>query len=199
MVETVRAFVAAELQRDVMDELGRVVSTLAGAGVRGLRVVRPEGAHLTLKFLGSVPEGEVGAVGRAVSAAAGRWGPLKLTVGGFGAYPGEHSPRVLWVGVSGPEALFGLRADIEESLVSFGVQRDRRAWSPHITLARIRDGVGRLDRRRCWETLARLEPVFRRTMVSDVSLISSELAPGGAVYRTLGTFAMGRTASESAI
>ena len=188
MVETVRAFVAADLPREVIDELARVVSALAGAGIRGLRTVRPEGVHLTLKFLGSVPQSEVPAAASAISSVVRQHRPFTLDIGGFGAYPGDQSPRVLWAGVSGPEALFRLRANVEESLVPLGFAADSRRWSPHLTLARIRDGTSKRDRRLAWKALANLEAISRKTTVSSVSLVASRLTPKGAVYSTVETF-----------
>ena len=190
MEETVRAFVAADLLPEVVNELARVVSALAGARVRGLRPVRPEGVHLTLKFLGSVPQSEVPAVTSAISSVVKQHRPFTLHIGGFGAYPGDHSPRVLWAGVSGTEALLRLRADIEESLTSLGFAADSRRWSPHLTLARIRDGTSKRDRRLAWDALVSLEPVARTTKVSSVSLVASRLTPKGAVYSTIETFEM---------
>ncbi len=190
MVETVRAFVAADLPPEVVNELARLVSALAEARVRGLRPVRPEGVHLTLKFLGSVPQSEVPAVTSAISSVVKQHRPFALDIGGFGAYPGDHSPRVLWAGVSGPKTLLRLRADIEESLTSLGFAADRRLWSPHLTLARIRDGTSKRDRRLAWEALANLEAISRRTAVSSVSLVASRLTAKGAVYGTIGSFKM---------
>ena len=188
MVETVRAFVAADLPREIIDEFARVVSALAGSHVRGLRTVKPEGVHLTLKFLGSVPQSEVPAVTSAISSVVKQHRPFTLDIGGFGAYPGDHSPRVLWAGVSGPEALLRLQADIEESLTSLGFAADSRQWSPHLTLARIRDGTSKRDRRLAWKALANLDPISRLTKVSSVSLVASRLTPKGAVYSTVETF-----------
>ena len=187
MGETIRAFIAVELQQEITDELARVISALDGLGIRGLRVVRPGGVHLTLKFLGDIPESGVPAITSAMLQVVSRRRPFTVQVGGFGAYPNETAPRVLWVGVDSPAALFSIRADIEESLVSQGIPRDRRRWSPHLTLARIRDGTTRPDRRRAWEQLSGLDPVSRSMAVSTVSLIRSRLTPEGAFYRTLQT------------
>ena len=195
MAETVRAFVAADLRQEVTDELARVVSALGEAGVRGLRPVRPEGVHLTLKFLGSIARRDIPAITAAISSVVRKHRPFTLDIGGFGAYPGEHSPRVLWAGVSGSEALLRLRADIEESLTSLGFAADSRRWSPHLTLARIRDGTSKRDRRLAWKELSNLEPISRVTRVSNVSLVASRLTPKGAVYSAIETFEMAQNVS----
>ena len=190
MTDTVRAFIAADLQPEVRDDLARVVSALVRSRVRGLRTVRPEGVHLTLKFLGNVLRSDVPAVASAISSVVGQFRPITVEIGGFGAYPGERSPRVLWTGVNVPQALFRLRASIEESLTPLGFDADSRPWSPHLTLARIRDGTGKRDRRLAWDALAGLEPISRRTTISRVSLVASRLTPKGALYSALETFRM---------
>ena len=190
MTDTVRAFVAADLLPEVRDELARVVSALAGARTRGLRTVRPERVHLTLKFLGNVQQCDIPAVASAISSVVGQFRPITVEIGDFGAYPGERSPRVLWTGVNGPETLFTLRADIEKSLTSLGFSTDSRPWSPHLTLARIRDGTGKRDRRLAWDALVRLEPISQRTTISSVSLVASRLTPKGAFYSIIETFEM---------
>ena len=190
MVETIRAFVAVELQQEVKDELARVISALDRPGFRGLRTVRPEGVHLTLKFLGDVPESTIPAIGLAISQVVEPHRPFTVKVGGFGAYPSDSAPRVLWVGVDGAAVLLSMRGDIDESLSSLGIPIDRRRWSPHLTLARIRDGTKKADRRRVWEEFSGLDPVSRTMTVSAVSLIRNRLTPDGAVYRTLHTVAL---------
>ena len=190
MTDTVRAFVAADLPPEVVTELARLVSDLAETRVRGLRTVRPEGVHLTLKFLGGVPMREVPALSSAISSVVRRHRPFTLQIGGFGAYPGDRAPRVLWAGVSSPDELVRLRGGIEESMASLGFAADSRRWSPHLTLARIRDGTSKRDRHMAWKALTNLEPISQETTVSSVSLVASRLTPRGAVYSTLETFRM---------
>ena len=190
MAETVRAFVAADLSPEIVTELARLVSALAETRVRGLRTVRPEGVHLTLKFLGNVPRSDTPTVASAISSVVGQFRPITVEIGGFGAYPGDHAPRVLWAGISGADELVRLRGDIEESMTSQGFAADSRRWSPHLTLGRIRDGTSKRDRQMAWKALSNLEPISQKTTVSSVSLVASRLTPKGAVYSTLETFKM---------
>ena len=181
----IRAFVAVELSDGVRREVADVIHGLESARIRGLRTVSPEGLHLTLKFLGDVPESELPSIHSTISLAAGPHGPLLVEVGGFGAYPNESSPRVLWLGVEISEALLSLRTDLEDRLASLGFERDRREWSPHLTLGRARDRASKSDLRRAIRTLTAMPPVSESMEVSSVSLVRSTLLPGGAAYRTL--------------
>lgn len=167
-----------------------MVHSLESVRIRGLRTVSPEGLHLTLKFLGDVPESELPSIQCAISLAAGPYGPILVEVGGFGAYPHESSPRVLWLGVEISQALLSLRKDLEDRLASLGFERDRREWSPHLTLGRARDRAIKSDLRRAIRTLTAMSPVSQSMEVSSVSLVRSTLLPGGAAYRTLASVSL---------
>ena len=97
----IRAFVAIELPSDVRAELASLVGHLGRANIRGVRVVRPEAIHLTLKFLGNVSPDAVDAIAGAVCNVAEMQVPFTLRLGSAGAFPGRGSPRVLWVGLDG--------------------------------------------------------------------------------------------------
>ena len=162
-----------------------MIGGLESARIGGLRTVSPEGVHLTLKFLGDVPESEIPAIESAISLAAGPQGPQQVEVGGFGAFPNESAPRVLWLGVEIPRVLLNLRTDLEERLASLGFERDRRKWSPHLTLARMRDRASKSDLRRAMHALAEMPSVSQSMEVSSICLVRSTLLPGGAAYRIL--------------
>ena len=167
-----------------------MIHGLETARIRGLRTVDPNGVHFTLKFLGDVPERELPSIHWAISLAAGPHEPFLVEVGGFGAYPNELSPRVLWLGVQISQALLSLRTDLEDRLALLGFERDRREWTPHLTLGRARDRASKSDLRRAIRTLTAMPPVSQSMGVSSVSLVRSTLLPGGAAYRTLASVSL---------
>lgn len=184
---SVRAFVAIELPPTVKETLAGVVAELKAAGISGLRPVRPEGVHLTLKFLGDVPADRIGAIGDAAGRAAARHAPFALSLSGAGAFPGGRAPRVLWAGIAGDlERLAALQATVDVHLAELGFARERRAFNPHLTLARLRDSASRDDRARALRVLEAAQPSRSAGFVVDgVALFQSTLGPGGAVYRRL--------------
>ena len=192
MSRTIRAFLAVELPEAVTAALGELVGALSAADLRGVRLVRPEGIHLTLKFLGDIDEDQVGPIAGAVSRIVETQPPLAVELGDAGAFPDGQRPRVLWVGLTGETGpLLRLQADIAESLVPLGFERERRPFSPHLTVARIRDGTTLLDRRRASDALSAAP--FRRGLsvpVESVSLMRSILRPGGAEYERLASLAL---------
>ena len=155
MRQPVRAFVAIELPDRAKDALARVVGELRAAQLGGLRAVRPEGIHLTLKFLGDVPADRIDAIGAAAERAAGHHTPFALLLSGVGAFPSGRAPRVLWAGIAGDlDSLGALQASVDGCLADLGFARERRAFNPHLTLARLRDSALPTSTPRWWATCA---------------------------------------------
>ena len=190
MSETLRAFLAVQLSDQVKRALADLVQQLHLADVRGLRLARVEGIHLTLKFLGDVPRSQVQAIEDAISKVAVEHSAFTLTLGGAGAFPNRSSPRVLWVGVNGDlDRALSLQRQIEDALTTIGFPRDPRGFSPHLTVARLRDGTSQADRRRAAEALFSTRiPSGLPIEVRSVQLMRSTLHPHGAVYECLASF-----------
>jgi len=172
----IRAFVALDLPYELKGTLAAAVERLTERN-RGVRWVRPEGMHLTLKFLGDIPETDVQPIAGDLDVAAGPCSPLRLRLSGFGAFPGPKKARVVWVGVSGDtEALGSLAKRVDEACASHGIPRERRPFAGHITLGRLRvPSVVDL----------RVEPVQGAFVAEEIVLYRSELSPGGARYTPL--------------
>ena len=185
--ERVRCFVAIELPAEARRSIGGLVAGLREADVRGLRPVNPDGVHLTLKFLGDVSASQVGAVVSALDRAAAAAQPFDLELRGVGGFPDLRRPRVLWVGIAGDlEALQRLYSSVEEALAPLGFPPEGRAFTPHLTLARLRDGTSPEERARAAERLTSLAWEEGAAIpVGGVSLMRSTLRPGGAVYARL--------------
>jgi 2'-5' RNA ligase len=192
-----RLFVAIELSPAWLEALAeaqrRLRRLVEGAGGPRLRYVRPEGIHLTLKFLGSVPESRLAAVTVALDAATSDWAPISLVMGRPGAFPQSGSPRVLWAGVEGASAadrerLQRLAERVEARLAAAGFPREDR-FQPHLTLARVPDDTGRDQRAFIAAAVARLAaPRPAPLRVDHISLMQSHLGPGGARYERLAAF-----------
>lgn len=183
-----RLFIALELESEVRDRLRLTQDELRrGVDSRWVRWVRPEGIHLTLKFLGEVEAAKVVGISSALEAQAVRHGPCRFRLTGVGAFPNSERARVLWVGLEDAAGcLAALHKGVEEALAGEGFEREGRAFTPHLTLGRVRDGVG-------GEALARLAHAIRTfpalepmdASSSSVLLVRSELRPEGALYTSL--------------
>ena len=187
MADRLRLFIAIEVPPPVLSALAMLIEGLRRTDAGGLRPVRPEGIHLTLRFLGSVDRQRVQDIMDAVAAAAGAISPLAVQLGRPGVFPRRGPPRVLWVGLDGQvEALTELQATVEKSLSSIGFPEGRQPFHPHLTVARLRDGTPAADRQAAAEAFLEYDvPPDLRVHVQHLSLIQSALRPGGAIYSRL--------------
>lgn len=194
MSGTIRAFLAVEMPEAVTVALGELVGALSAANLRRVRLVRPEGIHLTLRFLGDIDEGQVGPITDAVSRIVETRSPSAVELGNVGAFPNPERPRVLWVGLAGETGpLRRLYGDIAECLVPLGFEKETRPFYPHLTLGRIRDGTTLLDRRKASAALCGAP--FSRGLtipVDSVSLMRSILRPAGAEHERLASLKLGQ-------
>ena len=189
MPETLRLFVAVELDEDVRQALAALQAELRRRGLAELRWVRPEGVHLTLKFLGETPADKLPAIQEALAAAVAGIAPHRLRLGPLGTFGNRRGPQVLWVDLEGDAAtLARLQRRIDEALAPLGFAREKREFAPHLTLARVRPQSARAAGRVCADVLPQMRPSEREVEVSEVSLMRSTLGPGGAVYERLATF-----------
>lgn len=179
-----RAFIAIELPEEIKQGLAKAQLQLKKGGA-GAAWTRSEGIHLTLKFLGEVPEAKVPEIMSALAAVVRGKGRVRIEVAGAGAFPNTKSPRVLWTGVSGDSvALTALQTSVETEMAKLGFDPEARKFSPHLTLARIkylRPGDN-------WQQVVEgiRDMKIGEFEADSVSLMKSELKPSGAVYTEMG-------------
>jgi RNA 2',3'-cyclic 3'-phosphodiesterase len=177
----VRLFVALNLPDGVRQALWAAAAPLRELGLP-LKWAPPEGIHVTLKFLGEVPDAREpvlrAALGRVV--AGGR--ALSLVVRGFGAFPGLERPRVIWAGLEADRALEVLQRRVEQEFVPLGFPSESRPFRPHVTLGRAARGA---RPRRCDRLEATLIGLLHQetTLIGAVDLMQSVLRSAGAVYQ----------------
>ncbi|OHB65351.1 MAG: 2'-5' RNA ligase [Planctomycetes bacterium RBG_13_60_9] len=184
-----RCFIAIEIPDDIRAELGDLQKELAGRVDvhRGdVKWTEPEGMHLTLKFLGEVPDNQIADVCNIVKEVADRHAAFDFAVKEVGTF-GGRSARVLWVGagLECPE-LLALQQDMEEQLDEAGWPKEGRQFSGHLTLCRIRNA-------KAGEKLAKLAEQYKEydlaTIRADsVCVYESQLRPQGPMYTRLGSY-----------
>ena len=185
--DTIRAFVAIELDDDTKAHIAAAIETLRQRRIDNLRLVRHEGVHLTLKFLGDIEASRAPQVADAMKHAASRQTPFSLTLGAPGVFPNANRARVLWIGLDGDfKALKFLQAEVEEALTSVGFAAERRPFNPHLTIGRMHHRASRFDRRRATDALAAIRlPTNQTVAVESISLMKSTLLPDGAIYERI--------------
>ena len=179
-----RLFVALEIPSTVRGNLADLLKTLRAVSPQ-TRWVRPENLHVTLKFIGEVPEARLTAIRMALSQVHFDQS-VTLDFRGLGFFPSEKHPRVLWAGIEASPNLKTLVAEIETIMEKVGIPREKRPFSPHLTLARF-------EPRRLTEKLrAAIQEHAARNFGSlrtnQFHLIESKLKPSGAGYTTVESF-----------
>ena len=189
-----RLFVALDIPDSIRSKLRIFME-----GVRGfapdVRFVAPESLHLTLKFIGEQPEEKLGMIIDALAAVQAEG--MDVTFRSAGFFPTASSARVFWIGIEADGRLATLAAAVDKALEPLGVEREQRAFSPHLTLAR--SGSGRPQRAKgdrpnrlfavLQDRLAQMPPPDFGTMTArEFFLYLSKLSPKGAQYTQLERF-----------
>jgi 2'-5' RNA ligase len=140
----IRTFIAVEISEEQRNSARRLIQRLSVAG-QSYRWVDPENLHLTLSFLGDVPETEINQVCAVTEKAVAKISSFQFCVAGAGAFPDSIRPRVIWAGVNeGTDEFIKLQAAIQNQLSTLGFTADRRQYRPHLTLGRLKR-AGRFD------------------------------------------------------
>ncbi len=186
-MELVRSFIAIELPDELKAGLTRLQAQLKLAEPPPVKWVDPFSIHLTLKFLGNIAVDRISEITRAMEAATQGIPPFHLEVKGLGVFPNLRRVQVVWVGISGEvDELGQLQQRIESNLAPLGFTAESRPFTPHLTLARLRDQASPDERQRFGQLIAgtRFEAVYT-IKVDSINLMRSQLTRGGAIYSRL--------------
>lgn len=185
-MEQIRSFIAIELSPQIREELEALQNRLQSGGRFRARWVKPDGIHLTLKFLGNVAADKIEDISGVIEEAASGIPPFRLEVGELGAFPNLKNVRVVWLGMEGDmEQLTLLQHRVETGLEPIGFPPEKREFKPHLTLARLNDRAGKEERLECGRKIAETEFEPVSMQVESVSLMRSRLERSGAVYSRL--------------
>ncbi len=185
---------AIELTAEIRDALQEVQSAL-GRAADGIRWIRQEQLHLTVKFLGETPDGEVPRVAEAVARSAARSRPFEMQLTECGCFPPGGPVRIVWVGThDGSGALQESVYAVEEEMEGIDFPRESRPFSAHLTIGRAKDGRGSSAIRTAVERCT-VKPVIQS--VGELTLMSSVLSPKGPSYSVVSKAKLGKTNPSS--
>jgi RNA 2',3'-cyclic 3'-phosphodiesterase len=181
MSEPLRTFIAVKVS--LPQALRTVLRRFREMG-RAVKAVDSDTTHITLKFLGDTPADQLAEVGRIVETVAGDFKSFDLELTGLGAFPHWGRPQVAWVGINPSEPLVEMARRLETELEPLGFRRERRAYHPHLTLARIkaRPPAVLQDIAEAHETTS-----FGTQTIDQVVWYQSELQKTGPIYTPLST------------
>lgn len=135
-----RLFVAVGLPDSIRKTIEELQSELKRFA-RDAKWVNPTGIHLTLKFLGYVDPAQIDGIQNALVKVAQEYPPPEIEVHGCGAFPNSRRPNVLWAGVESAQ-LIDIQGRVEEALAALGFEKEKRGFTPHLTLARFKEARG---------------------------------------------------------
>ena len=178
-----RCFLAIELPEAVRDQLARLQERL-GSQVHGVRWTRTDHVHLTVKFLGEVPDRDIPGVCDTATTVAARYEPFELEVGGAGCFPPRGSARIVWVGIPDPpQAFIDCQRACEAGYAELGFKAERRPYHPHLTIGRVKDPRASRDIRLVVENEQRFEA--GRFPGEELVLFQSVLERSGPIHTVI--------------
>ncbi len=183
-MEQVRSFIAIELPDELKLRLTRLQAQLELSEPSFVKWVHPGSIHLTLKFLGNVFADKIIGINGAMQKAVQGMSPFNLEVKELGVFPNLRRVQVAWVGISGQvDRLCQLQQQIESNLAPLGFAPESRRFTPHLTLARLRERASLDERQRFGQLIVDtgFEEIFTFE-VDAISLMSSRLTREGAIY-----------------
>ncbi len=186
-----RCFIAVDIAEDIRNRLGtlqRQLTETTKIRHSDVKWVHPEQMHLTLKFLGEVPDSEIVHVCQITEQTAARHRPFDLDIEGVGHF-GGRSARVVWVGTgNGCQELAALQSDLEQMLDTAGWARDARPFSAHLTLGRVKIPQAGFALAQAVQEHKDLS--FGTTAIKEIIVYESHLSPQGPIYTAAGRYAL---------
>lgn len=188
----VRAFIAIEMGEAVVARVARMQENLRETGAR-VKWVRRENLHITVKFLGDIEYEKVSEISKVITGAVADIAPFVMTIKGAGSFPGGgRAPRVVWAGMEGDtKSLEEIHGRLNKGLTRFGVPFEKRRFSPHITIGRVKSSGG---------TAGLIEDINRHgddefgdVEASELVFMQSELTGKGPVYIALAHIPFGKS------
>lgn len=177
---TFRGFISIDISEN--ENINRILKELKSVN-SSLKLVDAKNLHITLKFLGNTEESDVPKITKIIEKATDGISPFEVSLIGMGAFPSERKIRVIWIGIKDSSIISIIANRLDEELISLGYERERREFSPHLTLARAKEIISTNQLR---EIIAqhRYED-FGRESIRAVRLKKSLLKPEGPTYITI--------------
>ena len=182
-----RAFIAIDLPFHLKEAIEKQTSRLRQTlGNDLIRWIPAQNMHLTLKFLGDIASTHVEFLKQLLTREATQNSQFDLQIGGLGSYPNVRQPRVLWVGLHAPADLLSLQKGIEAGTTRLGYEKEERAFSPHLTIGRVRQNVNPAELPKIRAAMDNIQlGNIGIARVDSVQLMKSELQPNMSIYTKL--------------
>jgi 2'-5' RNA ligase len=182
-----RTFIAVDFSPEIIRKINEIIDYFkTQTPERALKWVAPKNLHLTIKFLGEVPEEKIEQIKSLIKETLNDVKSFQIGVEKLGMYPNPQKPRVVWLGITGAGPLKEIHKMLEPQLQKADIQPDRRGFSPHLTIARIRRNADIQSVKEIGEILSKFTVgSLGSCTVDHIVLYKSELTPQGPIYTVL--------------
>jgi 2'-5' RNA ligase len=188
-MNVIRSFIAVDIPEDILNQVNQAADALKKRLDKSpVRWVPIHNIHLTIKFLGDVSTANIEIVERILQSEASQYQSFEISVGGLGAFPSKHRPRVIWIGIKASADMADFKRNIDLEIARLGYNREKRDFSPHLTLGRVSRNANLNELVNIGEVLSNAKVGFLgATRIKEVHLYKSDLKPNGATYTKLFT------------
>ncbi|MFC1897326.1 RNA 2',3'-cyclic phosphodiesterase [Chloroflexota bacterium] len=198
-MEQVRSFIAIELPDELKLGLTQLEAQLKLSKQPWVKWIAPHSIHLTLKFLGSIAADRISEITSAMEEAVQGIFPFHLEAKDLGIFPNTRRVQVAWVGISGElDKLSRLQQYLESNLARLGFTPETRPFTPHLTLARLRNQASLGERQSFGQLIATTKFKVTYTIKVDaISLMRSQLTREGALYSRISSVELKKPLSKT--
>ncbi len=183
---TIRSFFACEISYEILQKIEKLQAELKPALPRSVKWVNPRNIHLTIKFIGEFNTAHLDGVEKSLIKALASFQPFKLDIKGMGVFPSFSKPKVIWLGIDADNALKNLVNIVNQECAQIGYPREKRSFSAHITLGRVKSYANREDQRVIADEITVRKSISIGSQTIDsLHFIRSQLTPNGPIYRKL--------------
>jgi len=175
-----RCFISIDIEiPSKIIEIEREIEKTGG----NVKLVEPKNMHLTLKFLGNTNEEMIDELENMIKESIKDVEPFKIQIKGTGVFPNEKYIKIIWLGIQNGEKITQIAEKIDEKVSKLGFKKEKRSFSPHLTIGRVRNAKNKDKILKMIEKYKDL--LFAEKIVDTINLKRSELTPQGPIYTTL--------------
>lgn len=182
-----RLFIAVQIPTDLITKITEISDYFqTQVPPNSMKWVDPANLHVTVKFLGEIPAEDIERIQTVLLQSVEGIAPFDLSIEKLGMYPNNQQPRTIWLDIQGKKPIKAYHDKLDSLLQKAGFEKDRKSYSPHLTLARVCQRTDRETTHQIGEKLSAFKVDSLGTLkVGAVDLIQSKLTPQGPIYTTL--------------
>jgi len=172
-----RGFISVDIP--FSQKINELSNQIKNSGIH-VKLVEPENIHITLKFLGDVDEELIEKIEESIKKSIKDTSSFEINLAGTGVFPNLGYIKIIWIGIQDNGELRKIADNIDEQLSKLGFEKERRPFSPHLTIARVKSAK---NKEKLIEIINKYhETEFTKIKVESVKLKKSELTPKGPIY-----------------